>query len=66
MVMTGSKFPSLYDSVCQIPQRDDTNLCPAPLIVILQACNLRQISDKIYTFRAAKDILGLILSGVYL
>ena len=29
------------DSVRQIPQRhDDTNLCPAPLIVILQACNL--------------------------
>ena len=46
MVMTGSKFPSLYDSVRQIPQRHDTNLCPAALIVILQACNFWQISDK--------------------
>ena len=32
MVTTGSKFPSLYDSVRQIPQRHDTNLCPAPLM----------------------------------
>ena len=66
MVTSGSKFPSLYDSVRQIPQRHDTNLFPAPLIVILQTCNLRQISDKIYAFMAAKEILGLILSGVYL
>ena len=40
MVTTGSKFPSLYDSVRQIPYRHDTNLCPVPLIVILQTCNL--------------------------
>ena len=46
MVTTGSKFPSLYDSIRQIPQRHDTNLCPAPLVVIFQACNLWQISDK--------------------
>ena len=37
---TGSKFPSLYHSVRQIPQRHHTDLCHAPLIAILQTCNL--------------------------
>ena len=40
------KFPSVYESVRQIPQRHDTNLCPAPLIVILQMWNLCNSSHK--------------------
>jgi len=43
---TGSEFQSLYHSVRQIPQHHYTNLCPAPLTVILQKCNFWQTSHK--------------------
>jgi len=37
VIPTVSEFPNLHH---QIPQRHHTNLFPAPLIVILQTCNL--------------------------
>jgi len=55
-IATGSEFaefPSLYHSICQIPQCHHTNLYHAPLIVILETCNLWEVT-KIYTFRRAK------------
>jgi len=39
-ITTGSKFLSLYHAAHQIPQCHHTNLFPAPLILILQTCNL--------------------------
>jgi len=43
----------------KITQRYDINLCPVPVILILQTCNLWETSNNnilLYTFRPAKKI----------
>jgi len=55
-ITTGPEFPSLYHSICQIPQRHHADLCPAALIVILQTCNLWETSHIDLYSAVSKDL----------